>query len=1128
MAKVLRNISEKMLVGCMFAAALLFFLFVSIPTRAQTVGADLTGTVTDPSGGVIPDASVSIINTQTGITTKLVTNTHGIYTAHNLLPGNYRVTISAPGFQTAVGAGLILTVGAQQVLNETLGVGAATQSVTVTARAQDVQLQSAAISGEVSSKAIVQLPLNGRSWTDLATLEPGVNQVRQMVAVGTPDRVGRGLGEELTVDGQRPQSNNYLLDGTSINDYSGQAPGSLLGGNLGVDAVSEFRVLTTGYSAEYGRSAGGIITAITRSGINQFHGSAYEFLRNSALDGRNFFDASKVPEFRRNQFGASAGGPIRKGKMFIFGDYEGLRQYLSLSNQNQVPSLAARGIGTGSGGGPGPSMVACTGNPGDACANTSSTYPTGSETLAQYAQNNGFTIPNPDLVTGIDQGVLPYLAFYPKPNGAVFGDGNAAFYNWTGHQIVSENFFTTRFDDQLSSKDNLSLIYLFDKTPGSQTDEFNNKLILNKTQRHAATVEETHVFGSNLVNVFRVGYSREFAGAPAGVTPINPLAADTSLGFLPGNSSGGVLGVPELTDFTGGLSFSSPGTFFWNSLQASDGVSLTKGINSISFGMNVEHIQEIETSCGNCAGNFSFNDIPSFLGNQPLSFIAQVSGITNHDLETIFGTFIQDSVQARPNLTVTAGLRYEFDTVPIETRGENGTLHSLTGVTQYNGNPIYHNPTLKNFEPRIGLAWDPFKTGKTSVRAGFGIFDVPVMPANFRSALDSAYPFVQSVATGNPVPGSFPTGAFLAGAVLGQGASRASFIQQNPGRNYVMNWNVNVQRAIFPNTTVTVAYVGSRGLHNLLVTDDSSIVMPIELSKEGYLWPFPAGSGTILNPNWGRVSSSFWNGDSYYHAFEVSLTQRLSHRLTGQVSYTYGQSTDTSSGSTDGDQFQNGISSLWWFSGALRKGPSDFNVPNNFTASVTYDLPNPKRFPSALNWAASGWELGGILSAQNGTPFTPIFSGDPLGMNSTDPWDIPDLKRGCNPIHGGLNYLNLSCYTLPQATPDIASLCTPFPGHPGTCSNLIGNAGRNSIMGPNVVQLDTSFDKNNYIPRISETFNIQFRAEFFNVLNHTNFGAPVDNNAVFDSTGIIVPGAGTIDSTVTTSRQIQFALRVNW
>ncbi|HVB32944.1 MAG TPA: carboxypeptidase regulatory-like domain-containing protein [Patescibacteria group bacterium] len=1136
MGNVTRNISEKMLAGCTFATALLFLLFVSIPTRAQTVGANLAGTVTDPSGAVIPKASINITNTGTGVTTHAVTNTSGFYIAHNLLPGTYQVTISAAGFRTGVTSGLVLTVGAQQVLNRTLNVGAAAQKVTVTAEAQDVQLQSAAISGVISTKSIVALPLNGRSWTDLALLQPGVNQISDMASVGTPDRIGRGLGVELTVAGQRPQTNNYLLDGISINDYSGQAPGSLLGGNLGVDAVQEFRVLTTDYSAEYGRSAGGIVTAITKSGTNQFHGSAYEYLRNSALDAQPYFNIGRNPPFRRNQFGASAGGRIIKNKAFVFGDFEGLRQFLSVSNQAQVPSLAARGIGTGPGGGPGLSTVACSGNPGDTCSNTSSVYPNGSETLTQYAANNGLAISNPDPVTGISEPVQQFIAaFYPHPNGAPFGDGNAAIYNFNGFQQVSEDYFTTRFDYHAGDKDTLSLVYLFDHNPGSQTDEFGNKLILNKTQRDVASLEETHLFGSNVVNIFRAGYSRIFAGAPAGVSAINPLAANTSYGFEPGNSAGGVLGVSELTDFSGGLSYEYPGTFTWNSLQGYDDIAVTKGINSITFGANIEHILEKEQSCGNCAGNFGFNDIPSFLTNNPNSFIGDVSGEINHYWEIIFGTFFQDSIQVRPNLTVTAGLRYEFDTVPVETRGHYGTLHSLTSNTEWNTGPLFFNPTLRDFEPRIGLAWDPFKTGKTSIRAGFGIYDVPILPANFRSALDSAYPWVIDYAVSNPAPGSFPTGAFnSATQALGHTANRASFIQQHPGRNYQMNWNVDVQRAIFPNTTVMLAYLGSRGVHDLLVTDDSSIVLPIEQVNAGggYLWPFPAGSGTVLNPNWGRVSSSFWIGDNYYHAIEAALTQRTSHGLTAQISYTYGQSTDTSSGSTDGDQFLNGISSLWYFSEAIRKGPSDFNVPSNFTASLNYDLPSTRHLFTPLNWAASGWAVGSIITAENGGPFSPVFAlgSDPLGMNSTDPWDFPNRVPGCNPIHGGVNYLNLSCFTLPQATPQIAALCTPFPGHPGTCMNLIGNSGRNSVQGPNIVSWDFSVHKDNYIRRISENFNIQFRAEFFNVLNHPQLSPPIDNMGVIDpSTGSAIPGAGVIDASIPNSqREIQFALRVDW
>src|ERR1700730_3836075 len=339
------------------ALVLVIWFLASIPAHAQVVGGSLSGTITDESGAAIPSTTVSITNVATGVTTNVTANAQGIYNAPNLLPGNYQVTVSAPGFQTAIESGVILTVGAQQVLNVAMKVGTVTEKVEVTGQSPDVQLASPTISGVISSNTIVELPLNGRSWTDLATLQPGVSSIHDMISVSSHDRLGRGLGDELSISGGRPQQNTYLLDGININDYSNQGPGSILGGNLGADAVSEFTVLTTNYSTEYGRTSGGVISAITRSGTNQFHGSAYEFLRNSAFDARNYFDQATIPEFRRNQFGASAGGPIRKDKTFIFADYEGLRQNLCFSEQDQVPSLAIRGIGTGPGGSAGPSMV---------------------------------------------------------------------------------------------------------------------------------------------------------------------------------------------------------------------------------------------------------------------------------------------------------------------------------------------------------------------------------------------------------------------------------------------------------------------------------------------------------------------------------------------------------------------------------------------------------------------------------------------------------------------------------------------------------------------------------------------------------------------------------------------------
>jgi hypothetical protein len=1118
----LRNVLR----GLAVAVALLLSILCSPPVDGQVVGGTISGSISDKSGAVVAKATVSMTNLATGVSTAVTTNAQGLYSLPNLLPGNYQQTVSAAGFEKAIRNGIVLTVGSQMVSNIEMKVGAVNESVVVSEQPPDLQLESSAISSSTDSQTIVELPLNARSWTDLATLQPGVSTIRAMAPVSSTDRLGRGYGVELSVSGGRPQQNNYLLDGISINDYTNQAPGSILGGNLGVDAVSEFSVLTSNQGAEYGRTSGGVISAITRTGTNRFHGSAYEFLRNSALDARNYFDPPTIAPFRRNQFGVAAGGPIQKDKTFIFGDYEGLRQSLGLSMVDNVPSLAAR---------------------------------------------------NGQLSTGavaVDPLVKPYLAFYPLPNGPVSGD--TAIYSFSGSAITTENYFTTRVDHRFSEKDNLAGSYMYDNSPSSQNDEFNNKLIFTKTRRQLVSLEENHVFRSALMNSLRLGYHREYAAAPAGSKAINPLAADTSLGYVPGDTVG-FIGVPGLTFFTGGLSTQTPAEYNWNSWQVYDNVFLTKGRHSLKFGGNVERIIDNQSTPSQPGGDFEFSSLADFLTNNTVSptdsltLIADAPGIVSRRRvrETIFGVYLQDDMHLRSNLTLNLGLRYEMATVPSETHGKLASLQNLTDPAVIVRSPVYANPTLHNFEPRIGFAWDPFGNAKTAVRGGFGVFDVQTLPANLRHTIDGTVPFYASV-NGTVPAGSFgpfsltPNPAYTTLSASGT-AQRAAFIDQRPKRNYVMQWNLNVQRSIASSTTGMIAYVGSRSVHNLMQTDDSSIVLPIAKTPEGYLWPCtpstfdpqctaggqlqqPSGSPVVLalnptlNPAFGRVPATLWNSDSIYHAMEIQVQKRLSHGVSGQVSYTWGRTIDTASGSTDGDQFKNGLSSQFFFDPRLRRGPSDFNQTHNVTVSYNWEIPSPKALPSVLGWAASGWEFGGIFSASTGVPFTVTIAPDPLGMNSTDAFNFPDIVHGCNPVHGGINYLNLNCFTLPQATPDIAAKCQPFgfvsaalpapsvpsAGIPGTCANLLGNARRNSIVGPGLVNLDMSLFKNNYVKWISEQFNVQFRMEIFNILNHANFNPPTSNSQVFDGSGNPVGSAGLLNTTATTSRQVQFALKVIW
>ncbi|HKU27061.1 MAG TPA: TonB-dependent receptor, partial [Candidatus Sulfotelmatobacter sp.] len=411
-------------------------LVAALPMQAQVAGATLSGTVTDTSGAVIVNAQVSVKNLATGVVQSTTTNTDGFYNVPNLLPGNYQVTFVAKGFATKAAAAT-LTVGLKQLLNTSLSVGETQQRVDVTEQAPSVDLATSTISGDVVGNEVRELPLNGRDWGSLATLQPGVATVRTQEAVTQVGSHARGLGMQMTIDGSRPTQNTYRLNGIIINDYSNAGPGSVLGQNLGVDAIQEFSVLTSNYSAEYGFTSGGVINAITRSGTSQFHGSAYEFIRNSAMDAANYFENhNELPKapFRRNQFGASAGGPVWKDKVFIFGDYEGLRQSKGITHVAHTPSAAARsGI---------------------------------------LHDDNGNLLPP----VAVDPTIAKFFTFYPLPNAGLIGSGDTGNYAFSGAQIVPENYFTTRADVKLTDHDSLNSSYYYDRSSFTQPDGTNQVL----------------------------------------------------------------------------------------------------------------------------------------------------------------------------------------------------------------------------------------------------------------------------------------------------------------------------------------------------------------------------------------------------------------------------------------------------------------------------------------------------------------------------------------------------------------------------------------------------------------------------------------------------------------------------
>jgi outer membrane receptor protein involved in Fe transport len=1139
-----RILPRKLRLWSLLLLALAVSIFFASQVRAQVAGATLSGTINDPSGAVVPNAQVSAKNTATGVAREATTDSAGFYSIPNLLPGNYEVTVTATGFSTAVQSNMELAVGAQQQLNITMKIGETTQKVQVTEAAPAVQLTSSTLSGEVEAQTVRELPLNGRDWTQLITLQPGAGKIETQMSYDTSARGNRGFGSEYTISGGRTTFNNYRIDGISVVDYANAAPGDVIGVVLGVDAIQEFSVLTGGFSAEYGRAAGGVVNAISKSGTNTFHGDAYEFLRNSALDSNDFFNVgagNSKPPFRRNQFGGSAGGPIIKDKTFIFGDYEGLRQTKGIPTVVTVPSDAARAGNLVSG------------------------------TVALSSYSNAL------------------LALYPHANSAV--SGNTGKFIFAGIQNVPENFGTIRLDHRISDKDGLFATYLIDDADYSQPDTMDLVLTNSHTRRQTVSIEETHTFGSSLVNAARVGYNRDYVinqftskavTRPDGTHPGDDLSLGSTL-----NQAAPRLSVHGITDEFGGINSGSYYLHVWNSYQLYDDANWIHGAHSVKFGGGFERELYNPTAFQNPGGRWKFGSLSDFLtGTNPISFEAGLPNtITPREMrQSIVGGYIQDDWRFRPNLTLNLGLRYELATVLHDAQGKFGSLVSIFepnpnttadanmrcgkqfdaaaafGVTPQAGTtcdsvgPYYKNPTTRDFEPRLGFAWDPFRNGKTSVRGGIGIYDVLPLPGYFLLQQNQAAPFMifkSTTAKANPaltVPGAFSAGngqTLLTSSTTSRLA--ASTIETNPKRSYMIQWNFNIQRQLDPTLTLTLGYVGSHGVHLLMRGDDGNMTIPT-LTSAGYL--FPAG-GAQINQALGVIRYVYWNTSSHYNALTANLEKRFSHGFQAQFAYTFSKSLDDDSQTIAGDTFANGLNSPPWMIPKAFYGPSDFDVRHSISINGLWDIPVPKSFHGFASTALGGWEMGGIFTINSGIPTTPIISDDPMGLGNTgaDQFGLPNIVAGCNPVNSNwkadnLTYINVKCFTLPTvpAASPLASQCATFSGASPApagqvyCSNLLGNVSRNSIHGPALTNLDLSIIKNFPVRHISEAFNVQFRAEMFNLLNMPSFvppqpGSGDGNAAIFGSDG--TPTGGSVGqmtryATLTPSREIQFALKFVW
>jgi hypothetical protein len=1128
---------------------------ISAPLRAQVVGATVSGTITDPRGDAIPGAKVSAKNLGTGVSTSTTTNGTGAFSIANLNPAEYELSASAAGFSTAQ-TKVTLTVGAKQEVNLALKVGQVTQIVEVTGAALAVETTNSTLSAEVDSTTIRELPLNGRDWASLATLQPGVASVRTQEVITQVGAVGRGLGAQMSIDGNRPTQNTYRLNGLIVNDYSNAGPGNVLGANLGVDAIQEFSVITSNYSAEYGYTSGGVVNAVTKSGTNQFHGTAFEFIRNSALDARNFFENSpqilpKAP-FRRNQFGGSGGGPIKKDKFWIFGAYEGLRYSKGVSHSTKVPSAQARlGFLNDANGAPLPNQ----GGPDAAC---------------------------PTATVCVNQ---PYLTFFPACPAAnnIGPDNNTCNFSFSGAQVVPDNYYNFRGDVKISDKDTMTGAFYYDHSTFAQPDNFNQKLEGFFVGRKGASIEETHLFGASTVNTLRFGWNYTQGFGQLTPSAINPAAASTDTTMFaiePGLHAarlatiggGGNTAAGFNAAFSGGLNGDAIENFTHQTVQTFDDAGRTIGKHSLKFGFMFIRLEEKLYAPFTSNGTVFFASQADFLTDTPAKVQSPpVGGIKTvapfYTFTSIPGVYLNDDWKVRPNLTLNLGLRYEMETIPTEKHGRIANLPNIwTSPTTENCSTCVNryfdsNPTSKNFEPRVGFAWDPFKDGKTSVRGGFGLFDS--LPLPYELALNNAQTspgHVNVTVNGcnaggvvSPPPcvarGEFPNLSasptcavatpatpcvyqeFLTHAAAPIATQTWNFVERNPHRNYIYQFNLNLQRQLAKDLSLTVAYAGSRAKHNPYQTDDLNIVFP---TKVGNRWVFPGVGNAVINPNpTGIVSgqlinanvagiqSTIWQSKSWYNALQVELEKRMSHGLQAQVSFTWSKTMDTTSGSFAGDNFAGDLNpTIPWWDLKLIKGLSDFNVSRNLVANLLWDVPTPASFHGPAAFIAKGWQFGGIVTLSDGVPVWPFtIAGDFSGQLMSEPYAILDRVPGCKLTNPGNpnQYINGACFTAPPAP------------------NVLGNTGRNIVVGPGLFQLDTSMVKNTKIPKISENFNVQFRAEFFNILNRANFAPPVNNLDLLGgspcgclASGIGAPPFGQINTTQGPERQIQFGLKFIW
>ena len=1053
-AEVLRSVPDRWRKAIAIAVACVLPLSVQL-VGAQTAGT-IAGTVRDKTGGALSEVRLTARHVDTGVTRSAVSQPDGGFVFAAMPVGAYEIRGELSGFRPLVHKGVRLTVGETAVVRLIMELGSFDQELTVVGRTSLVNTRSPELSYLVSEDAIRELPLNGRNYTDLALLQPGV--------IAFPHRSGGSIvahGLAASINGQDPRSNVYLLDGTPQNDFTNGPAGSAASTALGVETIREFRVETNAYSAEFGRNSGGQINVISKSGTKDFHGSLYHFHRNDNLDARTFRDPSSKPEFKRNQFGGSLGGPLRRDRTFFFFGYEALREREGRTVTTIVPDKEAR-----------------------------------------LGMINGKDI-------GIDDAVKPYLDEFPLPNGERLLDRNdeptgLAVHTFGFNEQIDENFAQLRIDHNVGPNHQFFARYTYDGAEQRLPTGFPQfpRAFLSRNQ--FVTAEYRQILSPRTLNSFRASFSRTRIGQDVEANVSAPLTP-----FVPGQDKIGDIDIGGIPRF--GPQISVNVSLVQNVFGLEYGLIHSRGRHLLKLGALAERYRDNMFNPTFSLGLFRFANLEAFLANRPALFLGLAPGgaLDRYWRFTLFGFYAQDNVRVAQRLTLNAGLRYEFATLPRDIQGRDSTLLQLSDTSPTTGQ-LYQNPTLRNVSPRVGFAWDVFGDGKTSLRSGYGIFFNTNNHQNLIITVTNP-PATRRVVIPAPLGPTFPVPSFDR-----TGSDSIRPIEWNLKNPSVHVWNLNLQRQLGGNTAVTVGYAGSRGIH-LLRSGDVNIATPERLPDGTLLFP---ENGRRPNAAFSTIELKRSDGNSWYNALIVEVRRRWSSSLSFQSSYTFSRNIDTTQASTFFSDATNGTTSAFpEFPGLnYNKGLADYHAKHNWVVNFTWSLPGPKL--AGVGRLLQGWELAGISHVRSGNPLTVFVQRNrsrSLWQPSLGPglgFDRPSMAPGRTHKDAILGhsdgYFDPAAFVLQPA---------------GT----LGNLGRGALIGPNLRTFALALVKNTRWSRLGENGRVQFRAEFFNLFNRVNLGTPslVAFSGAADNENPLA-SFGFIRSTVTDPRQIQFGLRISF